>query len=73
MSLQLILKKFECKIDFAFDGQQAYEMVQDKLEKPCENCGNKCYIIYFLDINMPKMDGFELVRILKDDMKSGLL
>lgn len=67
-TLQVLLKKHTDKIDFAFNGKEALEKVK---EKPlCPNCQNKGYVIYFIDINMPVMDGYETVRNLKRMMES---
>lgn len=40
---------------------------------PCKNCHNSGYIVYFLDLNMPVMDGFSTVRELKKLMTDKVL
>jgi CheY-like chemotaxis protein len=71
MSLQFLLKKFHTKIDHAFNGKEALDKVESKTV--CPTCGNDGYVIYFLDINMPIMDGLETVVRLKEMMNSGLI
>jgi CheY-like chemotaxis protein len=55
MSLEFLLKRFKTKTDYAFNGREALEKVHNK--EVCKICGNQGYILYFLDVNMPIMDG----------------
>jgi len=49
------MKIGEGKPDFALDGKEAVEKV---LNKHCQHCGEG-YVLVFMDINMPVMDGFQ--------------
>jgi CheY-like chemotaxis protein len=71
ISLQFILKKFHTLIEHAFNGKEALEKLEKKV--PCLKCGNDGYVVYFLDINMPIMDGFETVVRLKEMMRAGMV
>lgn len=69
-SLQLILKRFQAQADYAFNGKQALEKAELKLQTPCKLCQSAGYIVYFLDLNMPIMDGFMTVQEIKKRMNN---
>jgi CheY-like chemotaxis protein len=52
--------KVEGEIDIALDGQHALDLIEAKDFVPD---------VILLDINMPKMDGFEFLEALKDKTK----
>ncbi|CAK91632.1 unnamed protein product (macronuclear) [Paramecium tetraurelia] len=67
-SLQLILHRFNAHCDFTFNGQEAIKKAIQKMKEPCRHCQNNGYVVFFLDLNMPIMDGFDTVRNLKKMM-----
>ncbi|CAD8213635.1 unnamed protein product [Paramecium octaurelia] len=54
IALQMILKEYKVESDQAFDGFQAIEMVQQKMQQHCQ-----IYKLIFMDIEMPGIDGFQ--------------
>ena len=82
MSLKFILKKLEpnnlinskdqqvvtCEqvgADVAMDGKNGLDMLKAKLL----TCCRQPYLVVFVDLNMPNMNGFEMMRALKDIQK----
>jgi CheY-like chemotaxis protein len=72
-SLQLILNKFHSHCDFAFNGQECIRKCLEKSKKPCRQCQNNGYVVFFLDLNMPIMDGFYTVKNLKGMMRDNVI
>jgi len=63
MTVQRALKdlKVTNHLDIAGDGEQALAFLRDpKNKKPC---------VILLDLNMPRMDGIEFLRVAKQDKK----
>ncbi len=58
-SLEFVLKKQGYDVHSAFDGQEAVEYLK--------NANGKKPDLMFLDVMMPKMNGFEVVKIVKND------
>jgi signal transduction histidine kinase/CheY-like chemotaxis protein len=54
-----MLEPYELNIDFAADGAEAVELVRD---------AEKRYDLIFMDQMMPKMDGIEAVRMIRDEI-----
>ncbi len=52
------IKQNQIKIDFAFSAQEALESLQNKQ--------TNCFVLIIADINMPGMNGLELLRIVKE-------
>jgi CheY-like chemotaxis protein len=74
MAIQMIVtNKFKALSDHAFNGKEALAKVKHKQSSPCRKCGNRGYVTYFIDINMPIMDGFQTVTELKSLMGRGIL
>ena len=65
ISLERILKRYHTIVDFAYNGLEALKKVEAKHLALCHVCSNNCYSLFFLDINMPTMDGFETITHLK--------
>ncbi|CAD8203687.1 unnamed protein product [Paramecium octaurelia] len=72
LSLQKVLEKYNIKCDKAFNGVEAQQMISNKQIKPCR-CGNRSYLLFFIEFYLPLFSGIELVKFLKDEMKSGLI
>ncbi|CAD8110556.1 unnamed protein product [Paramecium sonneborni] len=72
LSLQKVLEKYNIKCDKAFNGIEAQQMIYNKQIKPCR-CGNKSYLLFFIEFYLPLFSGIELVKYLKDQMKIGLI
>ncbi|CAD8209960.1 unnamed protein product [Paramecium octaurelia] len=72
-SLQLILHRFNAHCDFTFNGQEAIKKSLQKMKEPCRQCQNNGYVLFFLDLNMPIMDGFDTVKNLKKMMHDNLI
>ena len=58
-SLEFVLKKQGYDVHSAFDGQEAVEYLKSANGKKPD--------LMFLDVMMPKMNGFEVVKIVKND------
>lgn len=52
------LKQNQITLDFAFSAEEALEYLQDKL--------THCLVLVLADINMPGMNGLELLKIIKE-------
>ncbi|CAD8203151.1 unnamed protein product [Paramecium pentaurelia] len=72
LSLQKVLEKYNIKCDKAFNGVEAQQMISNKQIKPC-HCGNRSYLLFFIEFYLPLFSGIELVKFLKDQMKIGLI
>ncbi|CAK81173.1 unnamed protein product (macronuclear) [Paramecium tetraurelia] len=72
-SLQLILHRYNAHCDFTFNGQEAIKKSLQKMKEPCRQCQNNGYVLFFLDLNMPIMDGFDTVKNLKKMMHDNLI
>ena len=68
-SLSVMLESKGLKSDFANNGRTAIQKVEDMQKSDC-GCQ---YKLILMDCNMPLMDGFEAVRILKQKMKANTL
>ncbi|CAD8074517.1 unnamed protein product [Paramecium primaurelia] len=68
--LKLIMQKYGVKCDHAFNGQESLQQIKQKKEKPCEHCNNQHYLLIFLDINMPIMDGFQTIKLIKTQIQT---
>lgn len=55
--MKFALEEIECRVDIARDGQQAANMLRSSPGKYC---------LMFLDINLPIMDGFAVLKIVND-------
>ena len=70
-ALNLLLKLLNVAkkdIDVALNGYEALEKVEALSN---ENGNERCYKLILMDINMPKMDGFECTKILNKQMDEG--
>ncbi|CAD8189757.1 unnamed protein product [Paramecium pentaurelia] len=72
LSLQKVLEKYNIKCDKAFNGVEAQQMISNKQIKPC-HCGNRSYLLFFIEFYLPLFQGIELMKFLKDQMKIGLI
>lgn len=52
------LRQNQIKLNFAFSAQEALEFL--------ENTQTNCFVLIIADINMPGMNGLELLKILKE-------
>ncbi|CAD8160755.1 unnamed protein product [Paramecium octaurelia] len=68
--LKLIMQKYGVQCDHAFNGQDSLAQIKYKKENPCQHCNNQYYLLIFLDINMPIMDGFQTIKMIKGQMRS---
>ncbi|CAI2387210.1 unnamed protein product [Moneuplotes crassus] len=53
-------KDIDIKVDMVFDGYAAIDQIKKRMSNSC--C--KFYKIIFMDINMPKIDGFETTKLI---------
>ena len=60
MVLLGFLRAVGCQVEEAVDGQQAWKLIQEKE-----------FDFIFLDIQMPVMDGFEVIKLINEKRKSG--
>lgn len=63
---QLLLERMgftEEKIAVTTDGNEAVEIISSQNEKLIKN---QTFLLFFLDINMPVMDGFDVLDALKE-------
>jgi DNA-binding response OmpR family regulator len=65
MILEIIMRKFQIHADRAFNGVHALHLIEEKRKFPCK-CGNKSYLLYFLETNLPILGGLELVKAIKE-------
>ena len=63
--MQLILSKFSIKTEKALNGADALKKCEEKKQKPCKQCFCTGFAVIFLDLNMPVMNGFDTVKVLK--------
>ncbi|CAD8177982.1 unnamed protein product [Paramecium octaurelia] len=71
-SLQKVLEKYNIKCDKAFNGIEAQKLIQNKQSTPC-HCGNRSYLLYFIEFYLPILSGIDLVRSLKEQMRNSLI
>lgn len=63
---QLLLERMgftEEKVAVTTDGNEAVEIISNQNEKLIKN---QSFLLFFLDINMPVMDGFDVLDALKE-------
>ncbi|CAD8201828.1 unnamed protein product [Paramecium octaurelia] len=72
LSLQKVLEKYNIKCDKAFNGVEAQQMISNKQIKPC-HCGNRSYLLFFIEFHLPLLSGIEVMKFLKGQMKIGLI
>ncbi|CAD8155354.1 unnamed protein product [Paramecium pentaurelia] len=60
--LSHMVKQLGFEIDFAYNGKQAIEKVQNQLDKRCNPSYCIGYNCILMDINMPMMNGWETVQ-----------
>ncbi|CAD8059108.1 unnamed protein product [Paramecium sonneborni] len=68
--LQKVLQKYDIKCDYCFNGVQAMEIIENKKNQPC-HCGNRFYLLYIIDLNIPILQGGEFVQRIKQMMHMG--
>ncbi|CAK88364.1 unnamed protein product (macronuclear) [Paramecium tetraurelia] len=68
--LQKVLQKYDIKCDYCFNGVQAMEIIENKKRQPC-HCGNRFYLLYIIDLNIPILRGGEFVQQIKQMMQLG--
>ena len=56
-----VLKEIDLECDIATDGMQAIKMLEEK--------GKNNYALILMDIHMPKYNGYDISRIMKQDLK----
>ena len=70
MALRLQLTSLlgkDSKFDEACDGEQALEKSLSSLRR---RCGCRPYMLIFMDINMPNMDGYTATKLIRRKLKS---
>ncbi|CAD8097761.1 unnamed protein product [Paramecium sonneborni] len=70
--LEQVLKKYDIKCDYGFTGSEGLDIIEIKRGRPC-HCGNRYYLLYFIDINLPGMSGIDFVQRIKQNMQQGNL
>ena len=72
MAIETILNSLQKTFDYTFNGQEAIQQVQARIDS---KCGDSCtfYQMIFMDCTMPIMDGFEAASILRRKMDDGEL
>lgn len=65
----MILSRFKIKITRAFTTEETLKCIENK--KRC-NCGNRGFVLYFINIDLPKKGGLWLSRYIKEKMNSEL-
>ncbi|CAD8047745.1 unnamed protein product [Paramecium primaurelia] len=68
--LQQVLQKYDIKCDYCFSGVQAMEIIETKKRQPC-HCGNRFYLLYIIDLNIPILRGGDFVQQIKQMMQMG--
>ncbi len=69
-ALDLLLDSHGYKSDYASNGKQAIDMVRKKQKDDSCACW---YKLILMDCNMPLMDGYTATKILKTNVKEGVL
>ncbi|CAK92711.1 unnamed protein product (macronuclear) [Paramecium tetraurelia] len=64
-AIEALLSQHKMKMDSAYNGQQAIEIVKQKLISPC--C--KTYKLIFMDIEMPVKNGFQASKDINEILK----
>ncbi|CAK86496.1 unnamed protein product (macronuclear) [Paramecium tetraurelia] len=70
--LEKVLQKYDIKCDYGFTGSEGLDSIEMKRGRPC-HCGNRYYLLYFIDINLPGLSGIEFVQRIKKNMQQGNL
>ncbi|KRX06944.1 Signal transduction histidine kinase, homodimeric domain [Pseudocohnilembus persalinus] len=66
-ALTFLMKQQGLTIDIATNGEMAYEMVQKRFLNPqCENLECRFYKLIIMDIDMPKMNGYDSAQKIKE-------
>ncbi|CAD8189145.1 unnamed protein product [Paramecium octaurelia] len=64
-AIEALLSQHKMKMDSAYNGQQAIEIIKQKLVSPC--C--KTYKLIFMDIEMPVKNGFQASKDINEILK----
>ena len=66
------LKKLNILSDSCSDGTECLDLIKKRLEKNC-NCKNKNYKLILMDLIMPKMNGIETIKKIKEMINEKLI
>ncbi|KAM3136899.1 hypothetical protein pb186bvf_010984 [Paramecium bursaria] len=70
-ALQMVIQSIGGQTESAFNGQQALQKIHNK--EKCKICGCRDYLLIFLDINMPIMDGIHAVKEIKSLVNNSII
>jgi CheY-like chemotaxis protein len=66
-SLRSVLNyQFNLDADVAYNGKQAVEMVQNRMEANCQVCKEPFYRVILMDVEMPITNGYEATTIIRE-------